>query len=467
MKDSHETHKVSGMNRRSVLRGLGMGVLASLFPRLAGQPAAARQPAGSVPKNKPKNILLIITHDSGRHFGCYGESTMQTPAIDRLAAGGCRFDRFFSVNPICSPSRASLITGRYPQSHGLKTIVNKKKGIRMNADERPLAGVLSEAGFETALFGLQHESPESTTLGFKHLHDGFPRKSAVDVGREAGEFIRQTKAPFYVQVGLHETHTPYDFGGATPDATKGVRIPPYVIDDEAAQQWMAAFQGSARQADDGVRLIMDALEASGQADDTLVIFTVDHGIELPRAKWFLYDPGVEVAFICRWPNGGIAAGSQSDLLLSHVDVFPTLMELLGLPVPENVQGVSFAPALCEGSKAPVRTEVFGFQNGYEMRSIRTERYKLIRNFELHAPCTCPGDVRQPRQETLSSPLVELYDLEKDPREFHNLAEAPEYAAVLKDLTRRLRDWMQQQNDPILRGSEKPTEFYRRAVADLI
>lgn len=409
---------------------------------------------------------MIVTHDTGRHLGCYGVPTVQTPAIDTLAAQGRRFTRFFSVNPICSPSRASLFTGRYPQSHGVTTIVNKAKGITLNAGERHLAQVLQGAGFQTALFGLQHEATDSASLGFAEVREDKPRQPADVVGRKVAEYLKQVKDPFYIQVGFFETHTPYDFGGAPPDESGGVHYPPFIRKNEAARKWLAGLQGAARRADEGVRIILDALEASGQADDTLVIFTVDHGVELPRAKWFLYDPGLGVAFICRWPKGGIGAGTTCEHLISNVDVFPTVLEMLGLPVPANVQGVSFAPLLKGKSSAPVRAEVFGFQTGYEMRCVRTEGHKLIRNFERHAPCTCPGDVAQPRQAEPCSPLVELYDLQNDPHEFTNLADEPALAPVRADLTRRLRHWMEEQDDPILKGTAQVTDFYQQALSSL-
>jgi arylsulfatase A-like enzyme len=358
------------------------------------------------------------------------------------------------------------VTGRYPQSHGVKTIVNQKTGVFMHPGERPLAMVLRDAGFQTALFGLQHESPDNSTLGFSVIESIQPRRTAPEVGMEAGEFIRATRSPFYLQVGFFETHTPYHFGGAEPDQTLGVSVPPFVIPNAAAVEWMAALQGSVRQADLGVAEILRALEESGQADDTLVIFTVDHGMELPRSKWFLYDPGVGVALICRWPNGGIAPGSRSDLLSSNVDLFPTILELLDLPIPEGVQGVSFAPVLRGRERIQIRDEIYAFQTGYEMRSIRTDRYKLICNFERHAPCTCPGDVAHPRQSSPVSPLVELYDLESDPLEFQNLADSPDHQEVRMTLTRKLRSWMEVQNDHILALTENSDAFLRAAVADL-
>ncbi len=450
--------------RRKFLKQLALG--ATVASGVISRGLAAPNPAGPDVR-RPRNILIITNHDGGRHLGCYGESTLHTPAIDGLAAGGCKLTNFFSVSPICSPSRATLFTGTFPQTHGVMSIASKKKGITMRAPEHHLATVLGSAGFHTALFGHQHEASDVESLGFHHVLVHQPREGADVVGREVAEYIRKTEEPFFIEVNFHETHTPYDLGGAKPDTAKGIGLPPYIVDNDAAREWMAAFQGSARLGDEGVRRILEALEESGRANDTLVIFTVDHGIELPRAKWFLYDPGIAVAFICRWPNGGIPAASTCDLLTSNVDVVPTVLELLGMSVPPHVQGSSFASALLGKSNAPIRDEIFAFQTGYEMRCVRTGRYKLIRNFEQHAPCTCPGDVSKPRQDEPGSPLVELYDLESDPKEFHNLADSADHAAVRLDLTRRLRDWMQRQKDPILLGSDQPTDFYRRAIADLM
>lgn len=417
--------------------------------------------------NAPANILLITTHDSGRHFGCYGHPTVHTPAVDALAAEGCRLTNFFAGSPICSPSRACLFTGTYPQTHGVMTIANRAKGIALRSPQHHLAHLLKQTGHRTALFNHQHETAGEELLGFDDLHLRRPRAPADVVGREVAGYLRQVSTPFFVEVGLNETHTPYDNSNTVADDSLGVEIPPYILDNAAARAWMAGYQGMARRADEGIRYMLEGLAQAGLAESTLVIFTVDHGIELPRAKWFLYDPGLAVAFVCRWPNGGIRPGSTCDLLTSNVDVLPTVMELLGLPRPVHAQGVSFAAALRGESTAPMRSEVFGFQTGYEMRCVRTDRYKLIHNFERHPPCTCPGDVAKPRQEQPCSPLVELYDLRDDPCETLNRAEDTGLSAVRRDLTGRLRRWMRDQNDPILQASLCPDAFYQEAVALLM
>ena len=130
-----------------------------------------------------------------------------------------------------------------------------------------------------------------------------------------------SKTPFYAQVGFFETHRPHDFGDVEPDDSKGVDVPPYLVDDEISRRELALQQGAIRRVDAAVQIITDALRESGLEDDTLLVFTVDHGIEFPRAKWFCYDAGIGVALLMRWPGGGIEGGQACDHLLSNVDFF--------------------------------------------------------------------------------------------------------------------------------------------------
>jgi N-sulfoglucosamine sulfohydrolase len=410
------------------------------------------------------NILIITTHDTGRYFGCYGVPTASTPAIDALSRTGFQLDRMFAVCPICSPSRASLATGRYPQSHGVTTIVNRAQGIALHPDEIHLAQRLKSAGYTTALCGLQHEIPPSDPLPFDQVIANQPRQSAPAVAHATAGFITESTEPFYAQIGFFETHTPYDFGDARPDDSHGVTLPPHLIDNAEARDWMARLQGALKQADTGVKILLDALEQSGKAGNTLVVFTVDHGLELPRAKWFLYDPGLEVACLVRWPDAGITGGKRADRLCSNVDILPTLLELIGLPGDDRIQGISFADTLLGHPVRKKRDAVFGYQSGYVSRCIRTDDHKLIVNFEQHAPCTCPGDVARPRQDEPISPLVECYDLRSDPLEFNNRIDDPEAAPAIEQLRKRLRAWMVEQNDPLLEKNALNNPFHAQALA---
>lgn len=225
------------------------------------------------------------------------------------------------------------------------------------------------------------------------------------------------------------------------------------------------MQGALAQADAGVAIILEALDESGLAGNTIFLFTVDHGIPFPRAKGTLYDPGIEIAGIFRWPQGPVAAGRTCGALVSNVDCLSTLLELMGVDVPQNVQGRSFAPALAGGADFAGREAVFAmFQDGgaHVTRCCRTQRYKLIRSFAPTRRLEVPVDLGQPvRRQTC--PAVELFDLEADPCEFRDVAADRTYRAALEEMDGRLRSWMQEVADPLLSGP-MVTPYYREATA---
>ncbi|MDQ6671161.1 MAG: sulfatase [Chloroflexota bacterium] len=396
-------------------------------------------------------------------MGCYGRATIVSPALDGLADSGVRFARSFCTAPQCSPSRASLHTGRYPHSAGVMGLAHAPYGWRLDPTERHVARLLAEAGYTTTLVGMQHliERGSAHELGYQQVLPVAPADeealAAVALLRE----LARSGRPFYLEVGFEEPHRPYDFGGAQPDASKGVVVPPYLPDLPESRQDLAAFQGAVRQMDRGVGMILAALDDLGIADTTCVIFATDHGIAMPRAKCTLYDPGIEVALLWRWPAARVHQGRVVSDLVSNVDVAPTLLEGLGLPVPANVQGLSFW-RLLQGSGYTPREQVFAektFHTYYEpMRAIRTASKKLIVNLEVSTSVDVPSDVRaSPIYPRMLQQLdgvrlpVELYDLLEDPWEQHNLAEEPDLASAKTDLRQRLLRWMKETDDPVLQG----------------
>ncbi len=386
-----------------------------------------------------------------------------SPALDGLADSGVRFARSFCTAPQCSPSRASLHTGRYPHSAGVMGLAHAPYGWRLDPTERHVAHLLAEAGYTTTLVGMQHliERGSAHELGYQQVLPVAPADeealAAVALLRE----LARSGRPFYLEVGFEEPHRPYDFGGAQPDASKGVVVPPYLPDLPESRQDLAAFQGAVRQMDRGVGMILAALDDLGIADTTCVIFATDHGIAMPRAKCTLYDPGIEVALLWRWPAARVHQGRVVSDLVSNVDVAPTLLEGLGVPVPANVQGLSFW-RLLQGSGYTPREQVFAektFHTYYEpMRAIRTASKKLIVNLEVSTSVDVPSDVRaSPIYPRMLQQLdgvrlpVELYDLLEDPWEQHNLAEEPDLASAKTDLRQRLLRWMKETDDPVLQG----------------
>ena len=405
------------------------------------------------------NVILMTCHDLGRHLGCYGVETVHTPNIDSLAASGARFENAFCAAPQCSPSRAALATGRYPHQNGVMGLAHGSFRWDLNPGERHTAGLFREQGYKTHLFGLQHVTSEIERLGFDRIHNRAP---ARDVASEVAAFLESASArPFYAEINFFEPHRPYDHGGVEPDDSKGVFVPPYLPQDEASYEELAALQGAVREMDRAVGRVLEALEDAGLSQNTLVLFTADHGIAMPRAKCTLYDAGIEVPLIIRWPDA-IEKGRTSPELVSNVDVLPTLLEAAGAPIPENIQGRSFLPLL-RGEPYESKDAVFAektFHSYYDpRRCVRTTRFKLIRNFDASFGTEVPGDIQQgpifrahsELYSTMPAPPVELYDLRDDPLEEDNLAGERDLSEVEVDLDARLWAWMEKTGDPLLDG----------------
>lgn len=417
--------------------------------------------------SRAPNILVITTHDTGRHLGCYGIREVASPHLDRLAGDGVRLSNYFATVPICCASRASMMTGRYPQSHGLMDLCFPPFDWALHDDEQHLSQILRDADYHTRLFGIQHEVQDLARLGFDAVPHG-PRLPADRVAAEVAAFLQSPQArarPFYAQVGFFETHSPFTWGGAEPDDSHGVFVPPYVVPSEPILRMARELQGSIRKADAAVGVIRDALEAAGLAENTVLIVTTDHGIEFPRAKWTLYDPGIGIALIARWPGGGIRGGRVCSRLQSNVDFLPTVLELCGLPIAARVQGRSFAGALTGAGEPPAREEIFAlYAKTYQGRCLRTGRFKLIRNFATDRWYSKPVDITNPADYWVH-PTLELYDLQTDPHEFRNLAADPGHAEVRQALGRRLRQWLEEVADPILQGPLR-APFYERSRREL-
>jgi len=400
------------------------------------------------------NILILLTHDSGRYFGCYGIPTVQTPHIDALARGGVVLEQFTAACPICSPSRGTMFTGRHPQHHGLIGLTHH--GFQFKPGERHAAAMFRDAGYSTTLFHFQHvaEREEWRNLGFENFlmrsrDEEFP--NYPDMAIPAGELAEGVaewlgaragdSRPFYAQVSFNETHTPFNFGGVGPDSARGVTVPPWIERDAESEAHFAMLQGSAAALDRGVGRILEALDRAGLAEKTLVVFATDHGFEAMRDKWTLYESGIGIACIFRHPSLG--AGRRVAVPLGNVDFLPTLLELAGVEPPTNLDGQSFAPLL-RGGVGEARP-VFAIYHNTGVRSVRDGDWKLIRNFaaepyQQEVPVTMnrrkPARARQP---------VELYDLARDPHEAENLAAAE--PAVVARLNTLLADWMRAMNDP--------------------
>ena len=411
------------------------------------------------------NLLFIDCHDLGRHLGCYGRPTVPSPALDALAADGVRFANAYCTAPQCSPSRAALYTGRHAHQVGMLGLAHPPFDWRLTPDARYLASYLQDAGWSTHHLGVQHvirDTPERVrSLGFDD--HAASHAEASTVADAAVTVLERADGPWFLNVGFHEPHRDARgrFENHPPYDADGVEVPSYLPDTPQAREEMAELQGAIRAMDEGVGRILAALEARDDAADTWVIFTTDHGLALPRAKASMYDPGLGVALLMRWPARGLSGGRVVDALTSHVDLVPTVLEGMGLDAAEQeLHGRSLWPLLREEADRHHAT-VFAektFHTAYEpQRAIRTERYKLIANLEVDV-LNVPGDVlRSPITATMvdeiarERPPLELYDLRDDPDERRNRIGDPELAAIESDLKRELVDWMRRTDDPVLQG----------------
>jgi arylsulfatase A-like enzyme len=418
------------------------------------------------------NVLIVHWHDLGRYLGVYGHADVASPRLDQLASEGVLFTRAHATAPLCSPSRGSLFTGRYPHRNGLVGLAHH--GWEYRADVRTLPQILSESGYYTALFGMQHETSYPARLGFDEF-DVSNSFCEYVVDRATRWLTDAPREPFLLTAGFFETHRPYPPERYEPADPSAVDIPDYLPETDDVRQDLAEFYGAITVADAAVGQLLDALAATGLDRTTWVVFMTDHGPALPRAKSTLYDAGTGIAVIVRPPVGTGRPPQAYDDLFSGVDLVPTLLELLGLDVPSDIDGVSHARALADTTRhaGPVRSEVYTTKTYHDsfdpIRAIRTREHSYIENYARRPLLDLPWDIAESAPGKTVAPLIgeprptrELYDLTEDPTESHNLlgADATDKAEeIAADLALLLHDWRLKTNDVI------PSEFAGTRIAE--
>jgi N-sulfoglucosamine sulfohydrolase len=410
----------------------------------------------------PLNIVYLHSHDTGRHIQPYGHQ-VPTPNIQRLADQGLLFRQAFSAAPVCSGSRAALLTGEYSHTNGMLGLAHR--GYRLADYDHHLVHTLRGAGYTSVLIGEQHLSRDPAEIGYDRVVE-IDSTHADAVAPATAEVLRDgVSQPFFLSVGFFETHRDYFEPSSVRDALYS--LPPANLPDTPqTRRDMAAYKASARSLDQGVGAVLNALDEHDLADDTLVILTTDHGLAFPGAKATLTDRGIGVLLIVRGPSG-FHGGRVSDALVSQLDLFPTICELAGIERPEWARGQSLLP-LVRKQADEVNDAVFAeitFHAAYEpQRAIRTRRYKYIRRFENghDGPVLANIDDSPSKDLLLSYGLAdrvqadeELFDLVFDPGEAANLAGDPAHAGILEELRERLQHWMEDTADPLLDGAVDP------------
>jgi len=420
---------------------------------------------------KQPNILIIHCHDLGQHLGCYGIESVNTPNIDAFSRNGHLFRNAFATAPQCSPSRASMYTGTYPEENGVMGLCNAIMEWDLKPDIPHIGQILREAGYFTFGAGVIHETMSGPQrCGLDHY---IKNQSAGQLAESFPGLIMKAKEeqrPFYGQVGFFPPHRrPLDWSdkkedqgflesGMEPDDSLGIKVPGYLADTPGTREELAELQGAIRAVDEAFGSMLKCLEENGLRENTILIFTTDHGIAMPRGKCTLFDPGIEIAMMLQWP-GGLPEHKTIDALYSNVDLTPTLLDLAGLNIPQHMSGRSWKPFLM-GQQTPVRDEVFSSMTFHDyyfpMRSVRTDRYKMIVHFSNTHAFMDPTQSWHHRSETLvppnnnrsKSPLVELYDVDEDPWEHNNLADSDAHFPVRDDLLERLAGHMRSVKDPL-------------------
>ena len=415
------------------------------------------------------NILYVHSHDTGRYVQPYGHN-VPTPNIQRLAEGGVLFRQAFCAAPTCSPSRAGLLTGQCAHSSGMLGLAHR--GFSLDDYRQHIVHTLHTAGYQSALIGVQHVAQKPEAIGYGRVVPVESRR-VEHVAPAAVEFLNSApQEPFFLSVGFIETHREFHESGLNGDDR--YCLPPHPLPDTPqTRRDMAAFKASARVLDGGVGAVLDALEENGLAENTLVICTTDHGIAFPGIKCNLTDQGIGVMLILRGPFSGVypewnrgaqdrLGGQVCDAMVSQVDLFPTICDLLGIEPPAWLQGKSMMP-LIRGEAVQINEEIFAevtYHAAYEpQRTARTQRWKYIRRFKERQGPVLPNCDDSPSKDVWLQhgwrdrpPAKEqLYDLIFDPNETHNLAQDPSMAEVLDEMRRRLDRWMQATDDPLLHG----------------
>ncbi len=435
-----------------------------------------------MPQPSRPNILYLHSHDTGRYIQPYGYA-VATPNLQRFAQEGVLFRNAFTVNPTCSPSRAALLTGSWPHCNGMVGLAHR--GNRLNDYRQHLIHTLKPLGYHTALCGIQHiaHEPKSQpwqTIGYDELVPlGDGSEGACDIGREdlarargAVEFLKRPHdRPFFLSVGFFATHRTGVRGHNGEISPAGdarfVRPPAHLPDTPRTRQDFADFAVAAGRLDRYMGMVLEGLDQAGLRGNTLVIITTDHGIAFPGMKCNLTDHGLGVMLMLRGPGRvGQGAGRVIDAMVTHLDVFPTVCDVVEAPHPAWLQGKSLLP-LIAGQTDSLHDAIYAEVNyhaAYEpLRAVRTNRYKYIRRFDLHSHPVLPNcddslskDVlleygwRQRTQEE-----EQLFDLAFDPQESCNRIHDPACQEVVEDLRRRLDEWMRSTNDPLLAGRVPP------------
>jgi N-sulfoglucosamine sulfohydrolase len=451
----------------------------------------------------PRNVVLIVTDDQGLVAGCYGNRVIKTPNLDALAADGTRFKNAFCTTSSCSPSRSVILTGMFNHANGMYGLEHDYHHFQSFSNVKSLPVLLAEAGYRTGRVGKYHVGPESV-YHFERVFGGNSR-NPVDMAERSRKFIEaKSEQPFFLYIAPNDPHRgaranwaplkPNSFGNERPGneapgvvpvhyKPSEVIVPPFLPDTPVCRAELAQYYESISRIDQGLGRLVAILKKAGKYDDTLIIYISDNGMPWPGAKTTVYEPGLNLPCIVRNPAAK-KRGVVSEAFVSWVDIAPTILDFVRVapspnPSPQggrgrnrtSMQGRSFLSVL-EQTKPPGWDEAYASHTFHEvtmyypMREVRSGRYKLIWNIAYPLPYPFASDLYGsatwqdvlPRgdefvygKRTVAAyehrPQFELFDLESDPYEIHNLADDPASQQTLVTLKEKLKKFQQRTGDP--------------------
>ena len=407
----------------------------------------------------PINIVWIVIEDASPHIGCYGETLIKTPNIDKLAQEGIRFTKAFVTSPVCSSSRSAMVSGMYQttlgtHNHRSQTSSGKGSGnakyydsYRIPKGIKLIPEIFRDAGY----FVTNKSKTDYNFIPNRQLYNGSDWRKAP------------AEQPIFAQFQLKGGKNRKAKSQANPDK---VVLPPYYPDHAVLRQDWAKYLDSWVKTDEEVGEILTDLEKAGRLDSTAVFLWTDHGVSHLRGKQFLYEEGIRVPLVIRLPKKKLAGTVREDLI-EHIDIAASSLKLAGLPIPENIQGRDFL-----ATNYTPRKHVFAARDRCDetvdiLRCVRDSRYKYIRNFMSHVPHAQPSQYKdskkivqvirdlhregklneqQSRPFTSRRPPEELYDLQSDPHELINLATDSKHRHRLTKMRKTLYQRMTETRD---------------------
>lgn len=426
--------------------------------------AAAQSP--TTESDRRPNIVWVIVDDMSANFSCYGEKTIATPNVDRLAAEGTLFRNAFVTAPVCSPCRSALITGCYQTTIGAHHHRSGRGALKIELRDgvTPAPLLFQAAGYYTCIGGFNSAGDR---LGKTDYNFEWPR-AMYDGNDWSG---RKPNQPFFMQLQLHggkhrgQRHDEKWSKLANKELGSNVRpedvvLPPYYPRDPTLLQDWADYLDCCRYTDNEVGKLLSRLEREQLLENTFIFFMTDHGISHARGKQFLYDEGIHVPFVVRGPH--VKQGAVREDLIEHIDLAATSLAVAGIPIPPWMQGRDLLATHYSPREAVFAARDRCDETMDHIRSVRTSRLKYIRNYMHHRPHLQPCRYKDEKQivqrlrelhaagtlDPLAEKLLfadrrspeELYDLQSDPHELTNLAEVPAFREQLLAMRKRLADW---------------------------